>query len=54
MNSLLEIAHGRIPRDDSARMSGVAGHFEIVDGELLEWGTGARRGASCGTLHPVP
>jgi hypothetical protein len=54
MNSLLEIAQGRIPRDDSAWMSGVADHFEIVDGELLEWGTGARRGASCGTSHRVP
>jgi hypothetical protein len=42
-----------IRRDDSAR-SGLADHFEIVDGELLEWGTGARRGASCGTLIPVP
>jgi len=54
MNSLLDIAQGRIPRDDSARRSSVADHFEIVDGELLESGTGARRGASCGTLHPVP
>jgi len=39
--AFLEFAQGKFSRDDLTRENGFADHFEIVDDELLEWGSGA-------------